>query len=411
MSSGRRAWALALLVTGGVWPTSAIAQPAAPVQLATPHAHAAITPAGKDLGPTPDELALRAILARYAAGDVAGAVGAIRARPSRWTKEVIDDAVARVDADLKYHERPDHWPGPTEFARVTRELRGDRLRLLQLTAAVAVDASLADAVLDDVGWHILGGERAIDHLFRLRPDIEREGPIPWPTVHAFTAAWYAAAVARLQELVEMTLGPALVERGLARCADDPELLLAQGSYAETRVALARIDTSLADTIWSADDRRRWRAQLGLAAGAYARAGRDPSASREVTIRLARLRLLEGDVRGARALLDAALAANPPDELRYLARLFRGRAAEQAKDPAAAAADYEAARELRPDAPTPPIALSRLADESGRPGDASAWAERALATAAGGADPWRTYVEGQGWTLDARMARLRRLGEP
>ena len=68
-------------------------------------------------------------------------------------------------------------------SRVTRELRGDRLRRLQLTAALAVDASLADAALDDVGWHILGGERAIDHLFRLRPDIERDGPIPWPTVH------------------------------------------------------------------------------------------------------------------------------------------------------------------------------------------------------------------------------------
>jgi tetratricopeptide (TPR) repeat protein len=324
---------------------------------------------------------------------------------------VIDDAVARLDADLKYHERPDHWPGPTEFARVTRELRGVRLRLLQLAAALAVDASLADAALDDVGWHILGGERAIDHLFRLRPDIEREGPIPWAAMHAFAAVWFHAAVARLQQLVEVTLGPALVARGLARCPGDPDLLLAEGSYAETRVALARVDTSLEGTIWTADDRFHWRMQLKQAAGAYSRAARDPSASLEVTIRLARLRLLEGDVRAARTLLDAAVDANPPDALRYLARLFRARAAEHAKEPGAAVADYEAAGRLRPDAPTPLIALSRLADEAGRRDEAGTWADRALATSPDGADPWRTYIEGQGWTLGMRIARLRRLGDP
>jgi tetratricopeptide (TPR) repeat protein len=294
---------------------------------------------------------------------------------------------------------------------VARELRGDRVRLLQLAAALAVDASLADGVLNDVGWHILGGERAIGHLFRLRADIEREGPVPWPAVSAFSAAWYHAAVARTQQLVEVTLGPALTARGLTRWPDDPDLLLAEGSYAETRVALARVDTSLEGTVWSADDRWHWRTQLKEAAGAYSRAARDPSASVEVTIRLARLRLLEGDVRTARTLLDAAVDANPPDALRYLARLFRARAAEHAKEPGAAAADYEAAARLRPDAPTPLIALSRLADVDGRRDEARTWADRALATAPDGADPWHTYIEGQAWTLGARIARLRRLGEP
>ena len=342
---------------------------------------------------------------------MAGAVEGIRGRPPKWSDGVIDVAVVRLAVDLKYHERPANWPGPTEFARVTRELRGDRLRFLQLTAALQVDASLADGVLNDVGWHIIGGERAIDHLFRLRSDIEREGPIPWPAVHTFAAAWFHAAVARLQQLVEVTLGPALVARGLSRCPGDPDLLLAEGSYAETRVAVARVDTSLEGTIWTADARVRWRMQLKQAAGAYSRAARDPSASPEVTIRLARLRLLEGDVRAARTLLDAAVEANPPDALRYLARLFRARAAEQAKEPGAAVADYEAAGRLRPEAPTPLIALSRLADEAGRRDEAGTWAERVLATAPDGADPWRTYIEGQGWTLGTRMARLRRLGEP
>jgi tetratricopeptide (TPR) repeat protein len=403
---------LALLLAGAAGrPAGAIPQADPPVRLATPHAHAAIAPRGEDVRPTADELALRALLARYAAGDVAGAVEGVRARPARWAGEVVEAAIARVDADLKFHQRPQNWPGSAEFARVTRELRGDRLRLLQLTAALAVDATLADTAIDDVGWRILGGERAVGHLFRLRADIQREGPLPWPVVDAFAAAWYHAAIARLQQLVEMTLGPALVARGLTHWPDDPDLLLADGSYTETRVALGRVETSLENTIWPVGNRRHWRLQLTAAAGTYTRAARLSTASREVPIRLARVRLLDGDLRAARELLDGVLAADAPDELHYLARLFRARAAEQGRNRVSAAADYEAARRLRPDATTPLIALSRLADEGGRLDEARTWADRALAAAPGAADPWRSYIEGQGWTLQARLARLRRLGEP
>jgi uncharacterized protein (DUF4415 family) len=83
----------------------------------------------------------------------------------------------------------------------------------------------------------VGSENSIDRLYALRADFEQNGALPWPVavdepwedvtngtrepqgsadrlaMRAFVGRWYAAAVSRLQGLVELQLAPALISRG------------------------------------------------------------------------------------------------------------------------------------------------------------------------------------------------------
>jgi hypothetical protein len=226
-------------------------------------------------------------------------------------------------------------------------------------------------------------------------------------VSAFVRGWYSAAAARLQALVELRLLPALVARGLVRFPDDPDLLLARGSFVETRLALARVDASLAAIVYPSDVRQRWRDELADAERDYERAAKAGGAASEAAVRLARVRLLKGEAARARELLDGVIAAGPADELRYLALLLRAAAAEHAGDSGSAARDYEAAAAAFPGAQTAMLALARAADERNRPSDARAWVARALQSDSA-ADPWRRYIQAQAWQNGPRMARLRDL---
>jgi tetratricopeptide (TPR) repeat protein len=294
-----------------------------------------------------------------------------------------------------------------------------------------LEASRAASGVDVAGSNLIASERTIDALYTLRRDFEQDGQVPWPlaidepwdvvvdpgvgrrsadwpAVRAFIRRWYSAAVATLQYRVELRLAPALVARGLARFPDDPTLLVARGSLVETSLALAQVDDSLAATLYSVETRQRWRDELANAERDFERAERAGDRSTEAGVRLARVRLLTGERESARATLDRVLAAAAPVVVRYLALLFRAAAAEQAGDARAAIQDYDAAADIWPGAQTPLLALGRIADESHRPADARNYVQRALAAKAGSGDPWRGYILGQAWQLDARLASLRTL---
>lgn len=196
--------------------TCAIAAPAGGNQPALLWDH------GSHTQPSPDERALRELLARYSAGDVEGAVrGALSGAP-RWIPTAVDATTRRTEEEIAYHRQPENRLGATRDERLERYLRADRLNVLLLAAALQLDVSGEIAAVDPAGWHIVGSERAIDGLYALRRDFEQNSSLPWPVaidepweivnhdardsqrsaewpaVHAFVRRWYGAAVSRLQ---------------------------------------------------------------------------------------------------------------------------------------------------------------------------------------------------------------------
>ena len=377
---------------------------------------------------TPGERELRELLASYAEGHLGDAVRTLLARPAEWMTGALDETLARIDADLAFHRRPANRVSVTADERLERRLRADRIRVLRLAAALQLEAAAAVTVVEQVGRRILSSERAVRELDRVRIELDKAGSVPSrvpvaappedlpepagepgasidsAAVNAFVRAWYAAAVARMQDMVEVTLGPALIERGLERFPNDADLLVARGSYAETRVALNRVDVSLASILYSSEDRRRFRNELDRAAVDYDRARRGSGDVSEATVRLARLRLLDGDAAAARGLLDRALTPELHDHLRVLALVLRAASAEELGDLDAAVADCTEAQRLDPDAQTPVVALGRIAIVRNQRAEALSWAEQALARK-GTFDPWRRYLRGQGWQLDLRKAEV------
>jgi tetratricopeptide (TPR) repeat protein len=389
---------LAAMLTMLAGASPAAAQPASEPSILAPHGHGDVAP---------DELALRRVLARYSSGDIDGAAQALLQQPHAWATAAVDAAAERIDADLRSHLRGNRRLGETIDGPLLEAVRRDRLRLFQLAASLHVEAACRLTAVDPIGQRLLAGERAVALLVGLRADLDANGPVPWTSVQDYVARWYAAAVARLQALVETRLAPALIARGLERVPDDPALLLARGSHAETTLMLARVDGSFADALYSSDERRRWRDSLIEAAAIYARrlrAGDDA----EATIRLARVEVLLGRHADARTRLGRVAATELPAELHYLACLVDARAAEAAGAWTAAADRYAAALRAWPQAPTPMLALSRIESRAGNLDEARRWAELALGSSPPDGDPWRRYIRGQAWRLDERIAALRRI---
>lgn len=379
-----------------------------------------------------DERVLRQLLARYAAGDVERAAENLVAYPSGWSQNALDTTIHRIEEDIKYHVRTSNRVGGSRDDRLVSHLRADRLQVLLLSVAIQLEACRRAAAVDQVGSHILESERAVDKIYALRRDFQENGPVSWPiaiaeppseaegglevsnakadwpTVEAFVRRWSPAAVSRLQQLVEIRLVPALLSRGLGRFPDHAELLLARGSLVETRLALVQLDASVASSLYSSDIRGRWRAQLSDAEVDFKRAVQLSDPTGEAAVRLARIRLLQGHVERAREVLDSVIANDVPAQVRYLALLFRAVTAELAGRLPEATRDYQGALDLAPGAQTPMLALSRLADEQGRPVEARHWVDRAMTRDLAGQDPWRSYIKGQAWLVDVRIESLRTL---
>jgi tetratricopeptide (TPR) repeat protein len=378
------------------------------------------------------ESRLRTLLADYETKDVDGAVLALGREAPGWAATALDATMARLEADIKYHRRPANRLSITEDERLIGALRAERVQLLVRFAGLHLCASSRANTVEAAAANLQASEKAITLLYALRADFARNGAVPWPvdldrasvghpapsagstpadwqTVLHYVERWYAAAAARLQAAVEVTLQPALLARGLARVPDSHALLLARGTFAETHVALHRPDASLSRELESSDDRRRWRDRLRAAEVDYQRANAVTANDAEVLVRLANVRLALGRADEARTLLTEVLGRPLPARTRYLALLVRARAARAAGDPTASAADYGSAQREFPAATTPMLALGTLADEQGDTAASQQWVQRALASPLG-LDPWRVYLEGQAWQLDARLAAIRRLRE-
>ncbi len=107
-----------------------------------------------------------------------------------------------------------------------------------------------------------------------------------------------------------------------------------------------------------------RALLDRAEQLFRRALARDAALTEARVRLARLTAAQGHHGEAIDLLQRALAASPPDDLRYLALMLLGDGQAAVGLRAEARARYDEAADLYPTAQSPLLALGLLARERG-----------------------------------------------
>ncbi len=257
--------------------------------------------------------------------------------------------------------------------------------------------------------HWAAGRRLLDSL--------RPGPARDP----LALAWYAAGGATLQAQRLLTEADDHLSRARQIFPDDAQLLF-QGACVLETLAAPAVQAALgaqrgllrsAGASRMVPNRPSARSLLDRAEQLFRRALQQDGALVEARVRLARLTAGRGQHAEAIDLLNQALAAAPPDDVRYLAlmtlgdeRLAIGRRAE-------AAARYEDAARLFPTAQSPLLALALVARESGDRVAAAAALDRLAGLPAepeNRVDPsWGYYVM-QGRDANELLERLRLLAQ-
>jgi len=220
------------------------------------------------------------------------------------------------------------------------------------------------------------------------------------------AQWYhavAAWLARRSFLGDLTYH---LDARRGRFRDQPWFLFDDGCLGESMTSprVEVITGSFRHTEFLKSAERSFRRAVELSPGMT-----------EARVRHGRVLDLLGQHRESAAELRAALASIEDSELRYYALLFLGRAEEMAGSAENAHEAFEAAARLFPLAPSPVVALSRLAVEGGDRRTAAMLAGRVLHGSGSATledDPWWTYDQCAGRN-DARLmeelrSRMRRL---
>jgi tetratricopeptide (TPR) repeat protein len=324
----------------------------------------------------------------------------------------------RPSAEIRLHARRLQPREVEELCRITSEERiaADLNRVLRRGAVLHADIGRFAPDLPQPP----GGRDILVRMSDARQGSIDPGTLHWrfgrevlgalapdAATRRFVSAWYLATAAHLQAERMMTLAVEHLSHARLAVPDDPDILFA-GACALESLASRRVQAELAAATLPPGytfNVRPVRAMEGEAVALFGNVlARDPD-RREARVRMARLIGPLGGHADALANLRLALQAPLPAALAYFAWLFTGDE-ELALDHREAAADaYERAAELFPYAPSPVVALARLAREYGdRPALARAL-ERWWALPPDGLDPWRHYYLMQGLDVEERMRNL------
>jgi Tfp pilus assembly protein PilF len=199
---------------------------------------------------------------------------------------------------------------------------------------------------------------------------------PGPARDPFARAWYVATASVLQSLRMISEADEHLSRARRIFPDDGRILYEGACVLETRTApsiqaammtaapaapLEQPGSRLPRDASSAPSARRL---LERAEQLFRHAIECDPTLAEARVRLARLTAAHGRHDEARDLLHGALAANPTQEVRYLALLILGDEEQLARRFEEARTHYEAAAALFPTAQAPLLALGLLARERG-----------------------------------------------
>jgi tetratricopeptide (TPR) repeat protein len=213
----------------------------------------------------------------------------------------------------------------------------------------------------------------------------------------FVLLWYQAVGNRALTARNFTEAEPHILRGLGMFPRDAEISFLAG-WSHDAQAAPVIQAAVAEELdgLTMQQRRLYlpaiktaKAEQQDAIEAFEKAiALDPSHV-EARIRLARLLTMHGKPEGAVEHLRAALALTADVIQRYYAQLFLGSALEALKQPGAARAAFEAARDLMPGAQSPRLALSQIALHAGDHGTARE-VMAFITRSEGTEDPWWDY---------------------
>ncbi len=263
---------------------------------------------------------------------------------------------------------------------------------VEASPAAALDDRGSVAVLD--GQHRGYGERW-PHWIVARQLFARRLHDPADADDA--RQWYVAAAAHMYATGQLVdLLPHLQE-GARAFPEDPGVAFYDGLL-QARIASPALQGAMRQASLPTGRRSGVsdsRVHLERARASFRRTLAEAPGMTEARIRLGHVLLELGHPQEAATQLQQALVHETEPSRRYLAELFLGDALAATDSHAGAQAAYERAADLVPHAPSPWMALSRLARAQGRPQEAAALLERVLDAAPGArrvGDPWWTYYQ-------------------
>jgi tetratricopeptide (TPR) repeat protein len=256
----------------------------------------------------------------------------------------------------------------------------------------------------------------------------RDGP------NAFEREWHLAAMALLSGPGSSLLGgverPTWFWRGAVwlhehfldsharkRFPADPKIALAWGISRELEVHsfLHSAGVSLVKPGTTIPAREKQQRQfLREAAIGFDEARQDMALKAEATLRLGRIRALQGQTEEALQLWSEVADSTGDTASRYLAFLFRGRTLLELKRSSEATLEFQRASRVRPEAQSARLALATLDYLANRPDDVRREITALLSPASTTEDPWSSYLAPGYREWPARLqsirATVRSLGE-
>jgi tetratricopeptide (TPR) repeat protein len=275
--------------------------------------------------------------------------------------------------------------------------------ILLHTEAFLIRAEVGDPLPGDL--YVMSAHTLVRRLLKLVEDGE---PGAGETERTLVRDWYLLMVAFQHGRAEMGSSRGFIAEALKSFPKDPLLTVARGSDHEMLSELSTGSVShfspggqfLRVSAIDADDEREEAMRAFEQAVALA-----PDLL-EARLRLGRLLYRRGDLDGAQRELDAARALASQNEVVYLVALFRGMVEARRGDFERADRFYAEAEHLFPQAQSAGVARAEAAYLAGRAAGAAATIQAVLRKADKD-DPWWSYIMGEFWHFEARLAGIRK----
>jgi VWFA-related protein len=290
-----------------------------------------------------------------------------------------------------------------EEARRVRRSAGCDARCMQAAALLHTDAAAAAGAASETDLQLATARELLEAL----PG--------GPERRSWQRDWLLAAGYILEGQSRFPEARRLFDDAARLSAEDPQVLLAQGTVAEVLSLLpglqpatrepAPVGSPMLPELVERGRRDRFETQ---ALDLYERALKRDDGLLEARLRRGRIRALRGHGREASADLERVAHQATEPYLKSLAWLYLGDLEERAGQTEAAVERYRAALAARPGFQTAGVALAEALQRLGR----VRAAERAVAEGLSGAsadpeDPWVGYHLGLAWRRGAALEALRR----